>query len=381
MIRPRNYRALFLLVLLLGLGATLLLREHRPSILRPGLRLRAYVSTADGVVAVVDLVRLAVVARVPVGPTLSGLREHPTRPEIWGVSTIGGFVWVLDAATNQIAARIPVGAAPYAVDFSPDGLRAYVTASGANTLLVIDCQTRKIAGQTGTGAGSEPVLARSTPDGKRILVVNRREGTLRVYDATSLALQINIPVVEAPEDIAILPDGSAAFVLSRQSRLLSAVDLKRGVLLSNLELSGTPSSMILKPDGGELYVISSESHGLQVINTWTREVGDSMELGWSPTRGVLSADGSLFYVSDAAAGHITPVDILNRRVLRGDHGREVMIPVGQSPSGMRFDPGESLLLVANEGSGDVSVVRVRTNSLLTMIPVGNEPRELAVKLF
>lgn len=79
MTRPRNFRAYILLVILLIVGVTELVREHRPSFLRPGLRLCAYVSTADGSVTVIDLVKLAPVARVAVGPGLSGMREHPTR--------------------------------------------------------------------------------------------------------------------------------------------------------------------------------------------------------------------------------------------------------------------------------------------------------------
>jgi len=64
----------------------------------------------------------------------------------------------------------------------------------------------------------------------------------------------------------------------------------------------------------------------------------------------------------------------NRRVMRP-------ILVGQAPGRCRFDPGEKLLLVVNEDSGDLAVIRVGTNSLLTMIPVGDHPRDLAVKLF
>jgi len=43
-----------------------------------------------------------------------------------------------------------------------------------------------------------------------------------------------------------------------------------------------------------------------------------------------------------------------------------------------------LLLVVSQASGDLSVIRVtsdRPSGLLTMVPVGDEPRELAVKLF
>jgi DNA-binding beta-propeller fold protein YncE len=138
--------------------------------------------------------------------------------------------------------------------------------------------------------------------------------------------------------------------------------------------------MILKPDGGELYVLSPESHGLQAINTWTHEVGDYLVLGSTPTRGALLADTGELYVSDAASGSIVPVDINSRRLSRDQ------IPAGQTLGALRFDPGDKarLLLVVSQGSGDLSVIRIaadRARGLLTMIPVGDRPRELAVKLF
>src|SRR6266481_3182315 len=317
----RNARVIALTAVLLVGAATLLLREPRVSFLRPGLRLNAYVSTADGSVAVVDLVRLRAVARVSVGPGLSGTREHPTRAEVWGVSSQGGYGWVLNTRVNQVAARVPVGAMPYALDFSPDRARVYTAASGSDT------------------------------------------------------------VVAQPEDVAVMADSTVAFVLSRTEPRLSVVDLRRGVLLTNLQLAGKPSEMLLKPDGGELYVISPESHGLQAINTWTHEVGDYVMLGSAPARGVLFPDASEMFVSDTAAGWVAPVDINNRRV-----GRP--ISAGQAPGAMRFDSNDldvkpSLLLVVNEGSGDLAVIGLRagSESLLTMIPVGPRPQDLAVKLF
>ena len=380
--RPKNLRAYFLLAALGIGGLVLLLREHRPSFLRPDLHLLAYVSTADGNVTVVDLVRLKAVGRIAVGPGLSGMREHPTRPEIFGVSAAGGYVWIVDPRANhtagQVIARITIGPLPYALDFSPDGNRVYTTASGNNTLVAIDVKSRAVIGRAATGR--EPVLARATPDGKTVLVVNRRDGTLGIHDAATLALRGSVAVVPQPEDVAVLPNSSLAFVLSRSERRMSVVDLRRGVLVTNLELAGKPADMLLKPDGGELYVISPEAHGLQAINTWTHEVGDYMVLGSTPTRGVLSNDGSLMYVSDTAGDRVTPVDILNRRIIR-DPGKGFPVPAGDEPTALRFDPNENLLLVVSHGSGDLAVIRVRTNFLVTMIPVGDHPQELAVKLF
>src|SRR3984893_15436020 len=116
----RNVRVVGLTAVLLVGAAILLLREQRASFLRPGLRLNAYVRTERGSGAVVDLVLLREGARVGVGPGWSGMREHPTRAEVWGVSSQGGYVWVLNARVNQVVARVPVGAMPYALDFSVD---------------------------------------------------------------------------------------------------------------------------------------------------------------------------------------------------------------------------------------------------------------------
>src|ERR1700746_1325450 len=111
--RAKNFRGYFLFGVLGIAWLIVLLREHRPSFLRPDLHLCAYVSTADGNVTVVDLVKLKAVARIAVGPSLSGMREHPTRAEILGVSSGGGYVWILDPRgnhfTGQVMARIPVG--------------------------------------------------------------------------------------------------------------------------------------------------------------------------------------------------------------------------------------------------------------------------------
>jgi len=64
-----------------------------------------------------------------------------------------------------------------------------------------------------------------------------------------------------------------------------------------------------------------------------------------------------------------------------DPGKGFPVPSGDAPEVLRFDPAENLLLVVSAGSGDLAVIRVRTNFLLTLIPVGDRPQDLAVKLY
>src|ERR1700689_3852648 len=93
-----NARFIFLLIVLAGLAFREVAYGLRPSFLRPGLHLFAYVgNTAAGTVTAIDLVLLPAGNTIPVGDEPPGMRAHPTRPEIWGLSTTGGYVWVLDA--------------------------------------------------------------------------------------------------------------------------------------------------------------------------------------------------------------------------------------------------------------------------------------------
>src|SRR5438874_10076273 len=217
--RASKVRIIFFCLLLMLAAIILLVREHRPSFLRPGLRLYAYVSTADNSISVVDLVKLTTVAHVPVGGAISAMREHPTRAEVWGVSSNGGFAWVLDSRTSQIISHIRVGALPYSLDFSPDGNHVYVPASGSNFLTVIDCNSRQVVAHSATG--SQPVAARVSHDGKLVLVLNKGAATVGIYDAATLELRNTIDVIPDPEDAAILLDNSAAFILSRTQKRLS----------------------------------------------------------------------------------------------------------------------------------------------------------------
>lgn len=379
---PKNPRLYFALTLLLISATIVILREHRPSFLRPNLHMYAYVSTADGSLTVVDLVALHSIAKIPVGlPAQAGspiadLREHAKRDEIWGACPAAGYLFVLETRSNHLT-RIPVGPSPHSLDFSPTGDHIYTTTSNPDQLVAVDVASRQIYGRAHTNP--DPVQARLTPDAKNIIVVNRRSSLLSIHDARTLQLLTSVPTIPQPDEVAFTPDSSLAFVMSRTQTRLSIVDLDRAVLVTNLELAGTPTQMLLKPDGGELYVISPDAHGLQAVNTWTHEMGDTLLLGFAPVSGILAPEAAEMYVADRAAGRVIPLDILNRRLAKP-------ITAGASPSAMRFsptDPGAQppMLLVVDESSDDLAVIRTRTDSLITLIPVGSHPQRLAVKTF
>jgi YVTN family beta-propeller protein len=283
---------------------------------------------------------------------------------------------VLDAAVDRVVARISVGASPFALDFSPDGRLAYVSAAGVDAVVAIDCVTRQIVAHAHTG--KRPLLARVTPDGKSVVVVNRDDSTLQVFDAGSLTLRATIPVAAAPEQFVILQNSESftAFVAAAGSAQISVVNLRTNTLLTNLPLPGKPAGLFLKPDGGELYITVPEAHELAIVNTWTHELVEARTIGSTPTRGVFDEQTSVLYVSDAAANGVIPVDVQYRTI-------SPPLPAGESPGALAVDPAvpHNLLLVVDENSNDLAIIRVSTGKLITMVHAGNSPREIAVLLY
>src|SRR5271167_2993465 len=103
--RKLNYRLMFVALLIVISATVEIAREYRPSFLRPGLRLYAFVGYwGDGTISVIDLIRVAKIATISVGPTPSGLRAHPTLNQIWGVSTEGGYAFVINLSTFSTGA-------------------------------------------------------------------------------------------------------------------------------------------------------------------------------------------------------------------------------------------------------------------------------------
>jgi YVTN family beta-propeller protein len=370
--RRWNNRLLFLAVLLAALVARELLFEHHFVWLAPDQHMCAYVANrGDGTLSVLDLVHLAPVATIAVGPQPSNVRIRPGTNEIWGLSRPGGYVWIVDATKQQVTARIFTGPGPSSFDFSPNGRLAYVTVADANELEVIDSQTRSVLRHALTGRGPESVFC--SRNGKLLLIANRQDATLTIFDASAWATRATIPVAPNPEKISILPDGSKAFIGSATDDLLSVVNVRIPALIVNISLGGVAADLVMKQDGGELYIPSPDAHGLLFVNTQTNEVSDYMLLGLAPRTAILAPDGRLI-VEDTGAGRFVPVT-------PDDRAAAPSVPVGEGPIAAAFTPGGEMLLFVNRDSNDVAVLRGKDNSLITRIPIGHDPESISVLLF
>jgi len=207
-----------------------------------------------------------------------------------------------------------------------------------------------------------------------------------VVDTSALTLRAKPRVCRKPVDVAILPDSSKAFVACSESRQVGVVDLRRpgADLLAQLDVGTTPVHIAVKPDGGEVFVCNYDGSSVSEIITVSNEVNNTFLIGDHPAYAVVSPDNSVLYVSNFGSDSLAVYSI--------DTGKlSGFANTGTRPEALALSPNQFLLLVVNTGSGSLSVFSLIDRNgrplfpappaLVTMIPLGDNPRSIAVKAF
>jgi YVTN family beta-propeller protein len=368
----------------------------------PAYREYTYVTNGkSNDVSVIDNLNFKTIKTIPVGKSPTGVAISPTRNEVYVVNTDSSSLSVIDAESNAVVAAIGVGGKPYFIDVSSDGERGYIANSTSNNVSVIDLIGRKVIATIGVGIG--PGMARVSPDKKTVVVSNRGQDSVSLLDGDKLSLRSSIPICAQPTDIAILADSSKAFVVCAASSSstkknankppqpsppddapgqVAVIDLKAEKLLALLDVGRMPVQLALKPDGGEMFVSNFGSDSVSTIETGNNEVGNTQPMGGNPVRGLVSADNALLYESNVGSDTVSIYSIQNAKFIKA-------VPVGSRPDALALQPARNgkqySLLVADTHSNDVAVVFIDPDkpswSLFTMIPVGIEPRQMAIKAF
>jgi DNA-binding beta-propeller fold protein YncE len=262
---------------------------------------------------------------------------------------------------------------------------------------VLDLANRREIARIGTG--KEPVEARLSPDGKSLLVANRGDGSVSVFDAPAGGLRSVFENCPGADDVVMLPDSSKAFVACSTGHQVMSIALARAAangtpasgtqavatqavaaqpdrLVAFMDVGRAPVQLALKPDGGELFVSNSASNTISEVVTNTDDVGGAYLMGDDPIRGLVSGDNTILYEANFQSQYVTIYSIDDGKRLNSIH-------VGDGPSAMAFSTAGNLLFVVDNRSSDVAVIRTRTTpqAFFTLLPTGRGPNAIAVKSF
>ena len=203
---------------------------------------------------------------------------------------------VIHTPTMTKIADVPACDMPHGVKVNHVGTRVYVTCMHSDEILEMDPGTFGVSRRARAGGGHEmagmvacaPTFVSVSPDDRRLYVACNTGNTLQEWDAASLTRIREVPVGHGAYNVEASPDGKLVIVTNKKDRSVSILDAG-----SLAELARVPTSkpvvhgVAYSPDGRYAY-ISSESVGadpgaVDMIDLGTRRVVTSVPVPLQPT--------------------------------------------------------------------------------------------------
>lgn len=311
------------------------------------------VTPSTGAVHVIDAARLEDVRSVRLASRLDLLRLTPAAGEVVGACSADRELVYANAVNRTIIRRTKLDCAPVDMDVQlhSESRRIYAAmAGGASGIIeLVDLHSgvrrkRQLGGELGA--------LRFRQDGQLLFAANRSGQTLVVLDTESLGT------------------------------------------ICELSLPMRPENLAFSSDHGQLFISGAGVDGVAIVFTYdTIEVEQTILTGRTPGAMACSDQPRYLFVASRNGSEISILSVETRKMI-------ALTQVGDRPSRIVITPDQQYALVLNEGSGDLAVIRIpsiagnrsrngasalpsqiltlRGVSLFAMIPVSQQPADLAV---
>jgi len=169
-------------------------------------------------------------------------------------------------------------------------------------------------------------------------------------------------------DVAISPKSPWGFVTNFNYNSVSVFDTGSLIAVSYVTVGISPTRLLLDPTGNRLYVANFGSNNVSMINL-SPGFTATIPVGQAPFGLVMNGDGTRLYVSNSGSHNVSEIDTSSNKVV-------TTLPVGQIPGDMAW--ANELLYVVNRGSNNVSVIDLSSQTTVATITVGSGPRDLVL---
>jgi YVTN family beta-propeller protein len=141
---------------------------------------------------------------------------------------------------------------PTFVSVSPDDRRLYVACNHANTLQVLDAGSLDLLKEIPVGAGAYNV--EPSPDGRWIIVTNKKAQSVSLVDAQTLTETVKIPTTKPlPHGVAYSPDGGGRWAFISQESVgndpgaVDVIDLTTRTRVASIPVPRQPTGIAILP--------------------------------------------------------------------------------------------------------------------------------------
>ncbi|HUJ96171.1 MAG TPA: hypothetical protein VLW84_12945 [Terriglobales bacterium] len=218
--------------------------------------------------------------------------------------------------------------------------------SRATHVIVVDADSGKPVGDIPDTPGVHAIAL--APELGRGFISNGREGTVSIFDLSSLKTLSKVKAGENPDDIIYDPATKRVFAFNGRSHDVTAIDAEKGTVVGTIKLDGKPEFAV-SDEKGAVFVNIEDKSELAAIDPNRLEVKALWPLAPCQEPSGLAMDNKnrrlfagcgnkLMAVVDAGSGKVITT-----------------LPIGEGVDGSGFDPGTGLAF-ASCGEGTLTVI-------------------------
>ena len=259
-----------------------------------------------------------------------------------------------------------------------------------------------------TGRLITSVAIAVNPITHKVYAVNEGTDSIVVTDENTGSTH-RVEVGKAPIAVAVLPNLNKVYVVNTGSNSISVIDGTQDNVITTIKGGSHPYTVAADKTTNKVYVTYTYDHILTVIDGATNtssslETGsaDAIEIGERTNTLFLSTyEDPFIRIVDAASGAIHKVKVgghiwglafdaassklylartMTADVMSLDEKTQetAVIPVGQIPCALAFNPATHMLYAVNYGDHTVSVIDTVKAKVVNVIAVGDHPQAVAV---
>jgi DNA-binding beta-propeller fold protein YncE len=350
-------------------------------------------SQGSRTVAAVNLESFRVQQQISLDAAPSAVVAHPAKPMVYVLAPDAGTVYEIDASTLAVSRRARAGNTAAGMMVSPAKDSLWVLYRDPAMLVELPFDSLKPGRRVALASPPDSFDLVMETKGNRLLaaVASRADRTIALASLANSKVERTISSPAEPSLMTFRRDGALLITGNGPEHSITIFDVATGGMVVRLPLPLAPRHFCSTSQGGQIFITGDGVDGVVVMFPYTTEVYQTILAGRAPGAMAVTDDSSsgpaYLAVTNRETNGITVLDY-------SDYKLVAIVSVGQSPGQILMTPGpdHQFILVLNEASGDLAVIRtkalattpngaqrrLKSAPLFTLIPVGERPVSAAV---
>ena len=327
-------------------------------------------------VAAVDCGRFAVARRIPLPAAPEMVLANAPRETVYALAPASGTLFEIGIRELTVQRKLELGRSASSIEVSNNGQSLWVVTRSPNALVRVAVDSFQITSRVRLPSAPESFAISQDATVAAVSLAEAR--SVAIVDLVKSHIRAMSPA-DDPHLVCFRSDARQILVANRSKRMLRIADAATGSVLVDLPLPIEPEHFCMKADGGQLFITGKGMDAVVVVYPYQTEVAETKLAGRAPRAMAISPSQQLLFTANPEPGDVTVIEMFTHDVIAA-------VKVGQDPCFVTFTPDDQYALVVNRGSGDLAVIRTaairqsrsKIAPLFTMIPVGLEPVSAAV---